>query len=180
MTIASYAVTQLNVTQCPPGTYQWEYGTSSESECIACPAGYVCPSYSTTLVSNSANGRRGQPSVTGSDTPCGGIDVYCPAGSSQPTPVQVVRSPATVQQNVTAASVVVTDRLNQLIIAIHISTACMQWLALIGYYSTGQANDGANAVITRTGQSLCEPGYYCTGGIPFSAVYLHRNAAVRA
>jgi hypothetical protein len=44
----------------------------------------------------------------------------------------MIAGPATVQQNVTAASVVVvTDRLSQLIIAIHISTACMQWLALV-------------------------------------------------
>lgn len=56
---------------CPAGTFGNATGLTSASQCLPCMAGYFCP----------------EASVTGTDEACGGVDVFCPAGSSSPTPV---------------------------------------------------------------------------------------------
>lgn len=57
---------------CPPGTYQPIYGASSEAACLLGPPGYYLP-YT----------NHSRPT----DHPCGDASVYCPTGSTAPTPV---------------------------------------------------------------------------------------------
>ena len=107
--------------KCPPGRYGSEPGLASvacSGPCLAgnygaeegathpvcdgvCSAGYVCPAGSTSPT----------------QTPCGGIDVFCPAGSAS---AQFARA---------------------------------------GYYTDGPS------VSHRVNETICEPGYWCSGGV---------------
>ncbi|KAG5188061.1 hypothetical protein JKP88DRAFT_276023 [Tribonema minus] len=113
--------------KCPPGTYQWRYGAHDVSDCAPCPAGYFCPSYPA------------PPTVDPAPFECGGPDVYCPEGSSEPLPVKR-RAVSQVPEMLHGCGV--------------------------GYYSTGVAREGLDdGGATRSAQARCEPGYYCRGGI---------------
>ena len=43
----SYCTGTGNYTECLAGTYNYKTGSSASTDCLACPAGYVCPSTST-------------------------------------------------------------------------------------------------------------------------------------
>jgi hypothetical protein len=70
---------------CPPGTFGWKYGVTSNECGGKCAAGYYCPSYLEHQLD--APGHTiwpGAPHTTATPYECGGVSFLCPKGSFYP------------------------------------------------------------------------------------------------
>jgi hypothetical protein len=73
---------------CPPGTYGWRYGMTSEECGGKCAAGYYCPSYLAKQPQAPVHAIwTGKPHISAFDLECGDNSWYCPEGSVFPTKV---------------------------------------------------------------------------------------------
>ena len=70
---------------CPPGTFGWRYGMTTETCGGKCAAGFYCPSYLTKQPDAPEHTQwPGAPHVTATPFPCGGVSFLCPKGSFYP------------------------------------------------------------------------------------------------
>jgi len=120
---------------CPAGTFGNATGLTAAGQCEPCPAGHVCPAAS----------------VSGTARPCGGVDRFCPAGSSSPTPV----SPG----HFTTGGASSATRTGQ--------SPCPPGVFCVGGHQTPcpAGRYGSAAAETRPDcEGGCAPGHYCPQG----------------
>ena len=126
-------------TKCPAGRAGAEYGIEGASSCVACRLGHYCPEGSTSDEALPCPGGRFGSMMGLKDSRCSGEcspGYICTQRSTNPKP-----RPCGNISFFCPSGTSVRNRVS------------------LGYYSIGGDR------YTRSGQALCEPGYYCVDGI---------------
>jgi hypothetical protein len=155
---------------CPPGTFGWRYGMTSESCGGKCAAGYYCPSYLNPQPDAPSHTQWPRaPHTDATPLKCGGVSFLCPRGSFYP--VLVGGGNYTVGGDLTN-----TTRTGQEICKA--GTYCSD--GIVNLCPKGRYGDtNGQSVSTCTG--WCPPGHYCVAGTskptPCQAGYYSTGAA---
>jgi hypothetical protein len=166
--------------KCPPGTFGSTPGLATELCSGRCSQGSICKEGSTSGTGAKCPvGYYCNVTRCGAPQPCGGVELYCPSGSAKP--VSVTPGYFTLPNDPTSEST--REDQAQCPAGFYCASgrkiACgsAAYYSQVGasacnpvkstHYSTGDGNGTSHA----TGERVCPPGSYCTGGIKYLAPF---------
>ena len=162
---------------CPAGRYGDRTGLATSGCSGGCLAGSLCPAGSTSLTGNAdcPAGFYCTADLCEAPLPCGGVEVFCGVGSGKPVPADkgyftTPEDPALETKRVAqvvcpAGNFCNYGRRKQCGSAASYSIPGQHVCATVSdiHYSTG------GSAQNRTGEQVCPPGTYCTGGVKYPA-----------